>query len=103
VSRSTMTEDGVPPLSGLVKNELSAAPGRPSGYKARWSSAAERVGLRRVDWVRVLVDRDQVFVRAEVVGVGFRLPVTRPISQSLAEDLIESRTPHVTRYLDAGA
>ena len=30
-------------------------------------------GLRRVDWVRFLVDQDAV--RAEAVGVGYRLPV----------------------------
>ena len=61
------------------------------------SSAASLVGLRRVDWVRLLVDDDHV--GAEAVGVGFRLPTTCPISMSIAARLIESGVPHVTRHL----
>jgi hypothetical protein len=61
------------------------------------SSAASLVGLRRVDWVRLLVDDDHV--GAEAVGVGFRLPTTRPISMAVAARLIESGVPHVTRHL----
>ena len=60
-------------------------------------SAAALVGLRRVDWVRLLVDDDHV--GAEAVGVGFRLPTTCPISMSVAARLIESGVPHVTRHL----
>jgi len=60
-------------------------------------SAAALVGLRRVDWVRLLVDDDHV--GAEAVGVGFRLPTTRPISMAVAARLIESGVPHVTRHL----
>jgi hypothetical protein len=56
---------------------------------------AGRTGLSRVDWVR-LIDGGGFF-RAEVVGVGFRLPVTRPIPMSLATDLIAAGVPHVTR------
>ena len=33
-------------------------------------------GLRRVDWVRLVVDHDAV--RAEAVGVGYRLPADPP-------------------------
>ena len=58
-------------------------------------NAAGRTGLSRVDWVR-LIDEGGSY-RAEVVGVGFRLPVTRPISLSLAADLIAAGVPHVTR------
>ena len=57
-------------------------------------------GLRRVDWVRFVVDHDAV--RAEAVGVGYRLPATRPIPLSLAAALIAEGTPSVTRRLDAG-
>ena len=57
-------------------------------------------GLRRVDWVRFVVDHDAV--RAEAVGVGYRLPATRPIPLSLAAALIADGTPSVTRRLDAG-
>jgi hypothetical protein len=59
-----------------------------------WMSA---VGLRRVDWVRLLVDDDHV--GAEAVGVGYRLPATCPISMAVATRLIESGVPHVTRHL----
>ena len=52
-------------------------------------------GLRRVDWVRFVVDHDAV--RAEAVGVGYRLPATRPIPLSLAAALIADGTPSVTR------
>ena len=59
--------------------------------------SAAALGLRRVDWVRLLVDDDHV--GAEAVGVGFRLPTTCPISMSVAARLIESGVPHVTRHL----
>jgi hypothetical protein len=61
------------------------------------ASAAALVGLRRVDWIRLLVNGDAV--GAEAVGVGFRLPATCPISISVAARLIESGVPHVTRHL----
>jgi hypothetical protein len=61
------------------------------------SSAASLVGLRRVDWVRLLVDDDHL--GAEAVGVGFRLPTTCPIPMSVAARLIASGVPHVTRHL----
>jgi hypothetical protein len=69
----------------------------PSGYNGSGTSAASLVGLRRVDWVRLLVDDDHV--GAEAVGVGFRLPTTCPIPMSLAARLIASGVPHVTRHL----
>ena len=62
------------------------------------SGVANRTGLRRVDWVR-LVDEGGRF-RAEVVGVGFRLPVTYRIPLSLASELIASGVPHVTRSVE---
>jgi hypothetical protein len=58
-------------------------------------------GLRRVDWVRFLVELDAV--RAEAVGVGYRLPVARPIPLSLATALVAQGTPSVTQTLDDGA
>jgi hypothetical protein len=61
--------------------------------------ANSRVGLRRVDWVRLTRDHGQV--RAEAVGIGFRVPVTCPIPLALAAELIASGTPHVTRTEDA--
>jgi hypothetical protein len=57
-------------------------------------------GLRRVDWVRLVVDHDQV--RAEAVGVGYRLPTTRPIPLWVAEALMAEGTPSVTRTVGHG-
>jgi hypothetical protein len=53
------------------------------------------VGLRRVDWVRFVVDHGEV--RAEAVGVGYRLPTTRPIPLSVAAALRSQGTPSMTR------
>jgi hypothetical protein len=61
------------------------------GRKDRLQTA----GLRRVDWVRLVVDHDAV--RAEAVGVGYRLPSARPISLSVAAALMAQGTPSVTR------
>jgi hypothetical protein len=52
-------------------------------------------GLRRVDWVRFVVDHEDV--RAEAVGVGYRLPATRPIPLSVAAALLAQGTPSITR------
>jgi hypothetical protein len=81
-------------------SSLSGHSGGGSGLGAGAStafSAASLVGLRRVDWVRLLVDDDHV--GAEAVGVGFRLPTTCPIPMSVAARLIASGVPHVTRHL----
>ena len=81
---SPASEMSDPLLSGAASAALSA-------------SAASLVGLRRVDWVRLLVDDDHV--GAEAVGVGYRLPASCPISMSVATRLIQSGVPHVTRHL----
>ena len=62
------------------------------------SRAGSGVGLRRVDWVRLIVDDDQV--RAEATGVGFRLPVTRRIPLTVAASLLAGGTPCVTIHED---
>jgi hypothetical protein len=69
--------------------------GRSRESAASSGDAAARTGLRRVDWVRLVEDGGRY--RAEAVGVGFRLPVTCPISLALAAELIASGVPHVTR------
>jgi hypothetical protein len=58
-------------------------------------------GLRRVDWVRFLVDNDAV--RAEAVGVGYRLPVACSIPLSVASALVAQGTPSVTRRISNAA
>lgn len=52
------------------------------------------IGLRRVDWVRVFVENGGM--RAEAVGIGFRLPAVCSISLATAAKLIAGGTPHVT-------
>jgi hypothetical protein len=80
-------------------SRMSSSPGSSGSSSAPSGSvsAAALVGLRRVDWVRLLVDDDHV--GAEAVGVGFRLPTTCPISMAVAARLIESGVPHVTCHL----
>jgi hypothetical protein len=58
---------------------------------------AGTTGLRRVDWVRFLVAQDAV--RAEAVGVGYRLPVAHPIPLFVASALVAQGTPSVTRTI----
>ncbi len=65
-----------------------------------WQEQPRAAGLRRVDWVRFVVDHDAV--RAEAVGVGYRLPVARPISLSVAAALLAQGTPSVTRKIGDG-
>ncbi|HEY3941147.1 MAG TPA: hypothetical protein VGL60_01570 [Acidimicrobiales bacterium] len=52
-------------------------------------------GLRRVDWIRVVVDHHEV--HAEAVGVGHRLPATCPIPLSTAAALIAEGIPSITQ------
>ena len=54
------------------------------------SVALAETGLRRVDWVRIVVDHDSV--RAEAVGVGYRLPTSCPIPLPVAAALIGEGT-----------
>jgi hypothetical protein len=58
-------------------------------------SRPQTTGLRRVDWIRLVVDDDTV--RAEAVGVGYRLPAARPIPLAVAAALMAEGTPSVTR------
>jgi hypothetical protein len=62
-----------------------------------------RAGLRRVDGVRLYVGPDRTLVRAEVLGAGFRLPVTWAVPLPVAADLIGAGTPFVTRSVGAEA
>jgi hypothetical protein len=54
-------------------------------------SATCPVPLRRVEWVRVTVDGRSV--RAEAVGVGYRLPASCRISMAMAADLAGQGVP----------
>jgi hypothetical protein len=57
-------------------------------------------GLRRVDYVRLLVGGERI--RAELVGVGYRLPTAIPVSLPYAARLIADGTPSVTRHVESG-
>jgi hypothetical protein len=73
------------------------------GAAVQSHGVAGDTGLRRVDWVRLIVNHDHL--RAEAVGVGFRFPAVCPIPLSTAASLIATGTPHVTwsdRPVDAG-
>jgi hypothetical protein len=61
------------------------------------ATAWMRAGMRRVDWIRLLVGEREV--QAEAVGVAFRLPRTCRIPVALAAALIAAGTPYVTRTL----
>ncbi|MGE0794608.1 MAG: hypothetical protein AB7H43_05820 [Acidimicrobiia bacterium] len=58
-------------------------------------------GLRRVDWIRVLLATDGP--RAEAVGVGHRRPASAPITLSAAARLVAGGAPLVVRDLRVGS
>lgn len=54
--------------------------------------------LRRVEWVRVTVDGRSV--RAEAIGIGYRLPTSCHISMAMAADLARQGVPLSVRTVD---
>jgi hypothetical protein len=68
-------------------------------WGTRAAGAGWRIGLRRTDWVRVVVDGDGA--RAEAVGVRRRGPVAVPVSLRLASELAGAGVPLVVRRADA--
>jgi hypothetical protein len=54
-------------------------------------------GLRRVDWIRVLLGADGP--RAEAVGIRHRSPVTAPITLTAATRLVAGGSPLVVHDL----
>jgi hypothetical protein len=78
-----------------TKRGRRSARARRQGGERQTTSSSTATSMRRVDWIRLVVDDDQV--RAEAVGVGYRLPATRPIPLKVAEALIAEGTPSVTR------
>jgi hypothetical protein len=57
--------------------------------------------LRRINWVRVIIDRNGV--RAEAVGIRHRLPAVVPISVAMAASLARKGVPLVVRRPEATA
>jgi hypothetical protein len=84
-----------------TKRGWRSAKARRQGSLRQTPSSSTATGLRRVDWIRLVVDHDQV--RAEAVGVGYRLPATRPIPLSVAAALMAGGTPSVTRRIRPGS
>jgi hypothetical protein len=61
-------------------------------------TAACPAPLRRVEWVRVTVEGRSV--RAEAIGVGYRLPTSCRISMAMAADLARQGVPLSVRTVD---
>src|SRR5580692_6599279 len=61
-------------------------------------TAACPAPLRRVEWVRVTVEGRSV--RAEAIGVGYRLPPSCRISMAMAADLARQGVPLSVRTVD---
>jgi hypothetical protein len=57
-------------------------------------------GLRRVDWLRVVVAAGGC--RAQAVGVGHRLPAAVPVPLRMAADLARVGIPVVVQRAEAG-
>lgn len=62
---------------------------------------APQTGLRRVSWVRIVVDADGA--HCEVLGVGHRLPTVRRVSLDTALGLAASGVPTVVRSARAAS
>jgi hypothetical protein len=72
---------------GLARRTSRSAASRPDASRA----ATCPVPLRRVEWVRITVEGRSV--RAEAVGVGYRLPASCRISMMMAADLTGQGVP----------
>ena len=59
------------------------------------------LGLRRIEWIRLVVGEGPT--RAEAVGVGYRLPVTVQIPVSLAVRLAGEGVPFVLSHPEVQA
>jgi hypothetical protein len=70
---------------------------RQARQAGRTRHSALAVGMCRVDYVRLLVGDDRV--RAELVGVGYRLPTAREVPLAYATGLIREGTPSVAHDL----
>ena len=62
---------------------------------------APETGLRRVSWVRIVVD--DAGAHCEVLGVGHRLPAVRRVSLDTALSLAASGVPTVVRSARAAS
>lgn len=60
-------------------------------------TGSRRIGLRRVDWIRVLLGTDGP--RAEAVGIRHRMPVAVPITLAAATRIVADGAPLVVRDL----
>lgn len=54
-------------------------------------SAADRLGMKRISWVRIVLDDEDC--RAEVHGLGHRLPRTLRVPPATASALVAEGVP----------
>ena len=55
--------------------------------------------MRRVSWLRIVVDGDRT--TCEAVGLGHRLPTVRPVTMTTATQLAADRVPVVVKHVAA--
>ena len=72
--------------------------GTPKAPAGRAAAARAETGMRRVSWVRIVLDDQGAHCQA--VGVGHRLPITRPITLETALTLAATGVPTVVRSAD---
>ena len=68
------------------------------GFPKALPRAAVETGMRRVSWVRIVLDQDGA--HCQVLGVGHRLPNVRRVSLDTALALAASGVPTVVRSSD---
>ena len=68
------------------------------GFPKTTGPAPVETGMRRVSWVRIVVDG--AGARCEVLGVGHRLPNSHPVSLETALTLAAQGVPTVVRSAD---
>ena len=72
--------------------------GTPKAGTPQSPAAPVETGMRRVSWVRIVLDDHGP--RCQVLGVGHRLPNARPISLDTALALAAAGVPTVVRSVD---
>ncbi len=60
------------------------------------TSHADMLGMRRITWVRVIWGRRDA--RAEVHGIGHRLPRTVQVPMAIASALVHTGVPLILRH-----
>jgi len=75
--------------------------GSPKALSSTLPDPVVETGMRRVSWVRILVDEQGA--HCEVLGVGHRLPSVRRVSLGTALALAGRGVPTIVRSADGAA